>query len=81
MKKTIEEVAKERWGNVHRTGVLGFIDGAKHQSEQMYSEEEVELIAKNTAIEYVRQEFKFVNEDRLEDRYNHFRINNNIIKS
>ena len=38
---TIEEAAKKQWGNVHRTGVLGFIDGAKWQQERMYSEEEV----------------------------------------
>jgi hypothetical protein len=43
-KETLEKVAKKQWGNVHRTGVLGFIEGAKWQAEQdkkMYSEEEV----------------------------------------
>ena len=39
--KTLEEAAKKQWGNVHRTGVLGFIDGAKWQQERSYSEEEV----------------------------------------
>jgi hypothetical protein len=37
----IEEVAENQWGNVHRTGVLGFIEGAKWMKERMYSEEEV----------------------------------------
>ena len=32
--ETLEEVAKKQWGNVHRTGVLGFIEGAKWQQEQ-----------------------------------------------
>jgi hypothetical protein len=43
-KETLEEFAKKQWGNVHRTGVLGFIEGAKWQQEQdknKYSEEEV----------------------------------------
>ena len=45
--ETLEEAAKKQWGNVHRTGVLGFIDGAKWQEERMYSEEEViELLQK-----------------------------------
>jgi hypothetical protein len=45
--ETIEEAAKKQWGNVHRTGVLGFIGNywfKKFQQEQdkkMYSEEEV----------------------------------------
>jgi hypothetical protein len=45
--ETIEEAAKKQWGNVHRTGVLGFIGDywfKKFQQEQdkkMYSEEEV----------------------------------------
>ena len=42
--ETLEEVAKKQWGNVHRTGVLGFIEGAKWQAERMYSEEEVRLM-------------------------------------
>jgi hypothetical protein len=40
-KETVEEAAKNQWGNVHRTGVLGFIEGAKWMKERMYSEEEV----------------------------------------
>lgn len=40
-KETLEEAANKQWGNVHRTGVLGFIEGAKWQQERMYSEEEV----------------------------------------
>ncbi len=39
--ETIEEAAEREWGNVHRTGVLGFIDGAKWQAERMYSEKEI----------------------------------------
>jgi hypothetical protein len=39
--ETLEEAAEKQWGNVHRTGVLGFIEGAKWQAERMYSEEEV----------------------------------------
>jgi hypothetical protein len=39
--ETLEEAAKNQWGNVHRTGVLGFIEGAKWMKERMYSEEEV----------------------------------------
>ena len=42
--ETVEEVAKKEWGNIHRTGVLGFIDGAKWQQKQMYSEEEARKI-------------------------------------
>ena len=41
MKETLEEAAEKQWGNVHRTGVLGFIDGAKWQQKNSYSEEEV----------------------------------------
>lgn len=37
----LEEVAQKQWGNVHRTGVLAFIEGAKYQAKRMYSEEEV----------------------------------------
>jgi hypothetical protein len=40
-KETLEEAAENQWGNVHRTGVLGFIEGAKWMKERMYSEEEV----------------------------------------
>jgi hypothetical protein len=48
--ETLEEVAKKQWGNVHRTGVLGFIEGAKWQAERMYSEEEViEIVKKSRA--------------------------------
>ena len=39
--ETLEEAAEKQWGNVHRTGVLGFIDGAKWQKERMYSEEDI----------------------------------------
>jgi hypothetical protein len=39
--ETVEEAAKNQWGNVHRTGVLGFIEGAKWQEERMYSEEDM----------------------------------------
>jgi hypothetical protein len=44
--ETQEEAAEKQWGNVHRTGVLGFIDGAKWQQERSYSEVEVEQIAR-----------------------------------
>jgi len=40
--ETLEEAAKKQWGNVHRTGVLGFIEGAKWQAERMYSEEDID---------------------------------------
>ena len=40
-KETLDEVANKQWGNVNRTGVLGFIEGAEWQSKTMYSEEEV----------------------------------------
>jgi hypothetical protein len=40
-KETLEEAAEKQWGNVHRTGVLGFIEGAKWQMERSYSEEDV----------------------------------------
>jgi hypothetical protein len=50
--ETLEEAAKKQWGNVHRTGVLGFIEGAKWQQEQdknKYSEVEVlELLYQHT---------------------------------
>jgi hypothetical protein len=36
--ETLEEAAKKQWGNIHRTGVLGFIEGANWQAERMYSE-------------------------------------------
>jgi hypothetical protein len=39
--KMLEEFAQKQWGNVHRTGVLAFIEGAKYQAEIMYSEDEV----------------------------------------
>ena len=42
--ETLEEAANKQWGNVHRTGVLGFIEGAKWQQERSYSEEEVLVI-------------------------------------
>jgi hypothetical protein len=40
-KETLEEAAEKQWGNVHRTGVLGFIDGAKWQQKNSYSEEDM----------------------------------------
>jgi hypothetical protein len=39
--ETPEEAAQKQWGNVHRTGVLGFIEGANWQAERMYSEEDL----------------------------------------
>jgi len=30
--ETIEDAAKKAWGNVHKTGVLGFIEGAKSEA-------------------------------------------------
>ena len=39
--ETPGEAAEKQWGNVHRTGVLGFIEGANWQAQRMYSEEEV----------------------------------------
>jgi hypothetical protein len=34
--ETLEKVAKKQWGNVHRTGVLGFIDGVKSDAARDY---------------------------------------------
>jgi len=45
--ETLNEVANKQWGNVHRTGVLGFLDGAKWQAERSYSEEDVIKILHN----------------------------------
>lgn len=39
--ETLEDAAKKEWGHIHRTGVLGFIDGAKWQQKQMYSTQQV----------------------------------------
>ena len=51
LQETLEEAAKKQWGNVHRTGVLGFIEGAKWQQGQdknKYSEEDLrEAIVKS----------------------------------
>jgi hypothetical protein len=46
--ETLEEAAEKQWGNVHRTGVLGFIEGAKWQAERSYSEEEVIAIVEKS---------------------------------
>jgi hypothetical protein len=54
-KETLEEAAENQWGNVHRTGVLGFIEGAKWMKERMYSEEEVKYIATRFAYECRRK--------------------------
>jgi len=40
-KETVEEIAHNKWGNIHRTGVLGFIEGANWQAERSYTEEEL----------------------------------------
>ena len=67
--ETLEEVAKKQWGNVHRIGVLGFIEGAKWQQEQdkkMYSEEDMinrtqvvfELTNKGYSIDEIIEQFK-----------------------
>ena len=34
--ETIEESAKNAWGNVHRSGVLGFVEGAKSEASRNY---------------------------------------------
>jgi hypothetical protein len=39
--ETLEEAAKKQWGNIHRAGVLGFIEGGNWQAERMYSEEDM----------------------------------------
>ena len=57
--ETVEEAAENQWGNVHRTGVLGFIEGAKWQEERMYSKED--LIS--FAFFYFKEEFNSVFED------------------
>jgi hypothetical protein len=41
LQETLEEAAEKQWGNVHRTGVLGFIDGGNWQAERMHSEEDL----------------------------------------
>jgi hypothetical protein len=61
--ETLEKAAKEQWGNVHRTGVLGFIEGAKWQAERMYSEEEVLQIAQFAFNAGRRVELKAVESD------------------
>jgi hypothetical protein len=48
----LEEAAKKQWGNVHRTGVLGFIDGAKWQQERSYSEEDLVQLLNFVSGEY-----------------------------
>jgi hypothetical protein len=53
--ETLEEAAEKQWGNVHRTGVLGFIEGAKWQQEQdknKYSEEDMQEYAEFCIICY-----------------------------
>jgi len=40
--ETLEQAAEKQWGNVHRTGVLGFIEGAKWQAKRSYSEEDLQ---------------------------------------
>ena len=38
----VEKLAKEQWGNVHRTGILGFIDGYnKSQETHPFSEQDM----------------------------------------
>jgi hypothetical protein len=51
-KETLEEAAENQWGNVHKTGLLGFIDGAKWMEERSYSEEEVKLLLDKVLIDH-----------------------------
>jgi len=40
VEEDVEKLANEQWGNVHRTGVLGFIEGYK-AATKIYSEEDL----------------------------------------
>lgn len=65
MKKTIEEVAREYEINKGSGEAYhGFIAGAKHQMEQMYSEEEVIKLLDDYRLQlaYGERVFKTVNE-------------------
>lgn len=44
--KYIKDLAKQRWGNVHRTGVLGFIEGYKAAQSKQFSLEDIKTIIK-----------------------------------
>jgi hypothetical protein len=65
--ETPEEAAEKQWGNVHRTGVLGFIEGANWHAERSYSKEEVRNIA-NWAFGFYRK--NDLSDSELEDEFN-----------
>ena len=52
--ETLEEAANKQWGNVHRTGVLGFIEGAQWQSKQNQSELESLRAERDGLVEALR---------------------------
>jgi hypothetical protein len=69
--ETIEEAAEKQWGNVHRTGVLGFIDGVEYQKERSYDREEVEsLIRKAVAdLQFVYEDWEEEDAEGEEDEF------------
>ena len=74
-KETLEEAAEKQWGNVHRTGVLGFIEGAKWQQEQdkkMYSEEDMRT-AFNTDNRIWSNRFQDYDEVDFEEWFEQFK--------
>ena len=71
--ETLEKVAKKQWGNVHRTGVLGFIDGVKSDAArdywfekfkaEWYNEEEVEDLLNKRSFDLIhKRDTKTTNE-------------------
>jgi hypothetical protein len=74
--ETLEEAAEKQWINVHRTGVLGFIEGAKWQQERnnnMYTDKEVvELIYKITA-EYGNHYGIMIDEEMINELFEKFK--------
>ena len=63
----VEKLAKEQWGNVHRTGILGFIEGYnKSQETHPYSEEFFDWIDKE---EIPREDGKWIKYFNGKDNY------------
>jgi hypothetical protein len=60
--ETLEDAATKQWGNVHRTGVLGFIEGAKFQAERMYSEKDMIAIVEKSRETGLTAEFLLLTE-------------------
>lgn len=72
-KETIEEAAERQWGNVHRTGVLGFIEGAKFQAERSYSEEEAGELVYNIMGEYGKLCGIILNGEKINELFEQFK--------